>query len=48
MKIGNKRKRDCKRNGRQIGKSQLLKEVTLREAFSIVLSKTGINSRALP
>ena len=25
-----------------------LKEVTLREAFSIVLGKTGINNRALP
>ena len=48
MKIGSKRERDCKRNGRQTGKAQKLKEVTLREALSIVLSKTGINNRALP
>ena len=46
MKIGNKRERDCKRNGRQTGKSQKLKEVTLREALSIFLSKAGINNRA--
>lgn len=46
MKMGSKHESICQRNGWQTGKSQKLRGVTLREAFSILLGKTGINNRA--